>query len=291
MTPELFIDCRCELGEGPLWHPDLNRLFWFDIINRRLMSATPSGQIVSDTRFEQTVSAAGIIDENTLAIAASETFLRYDISSGVSASLAPLEANPGNRSNDGRVNPAGGFWIGTMSRKGSSNPGVGSLYQYRAGRLETILTDLSIPNAACFSPDGRTAYFTGEASAFRVIKKVPLDPATGLPAGPWEPFVTVDAPIEPDGAVVDAEGYVWNAQWNGSRVVRYAPDGGIDRIVELPVSRVTCPAFGGDDLRTLYITTARAGLSAEELERQPHAGSVFALRVDVPGQAETRLKF
>jgi len=93
-----------------------------------------------------------------------------------------------------------------------------------------------------------------------------------------------------DGSVVDSEGYLWNARWNGSCVLRIAPDGTIDRRIDLPVSRVSCPAFGGEDLRTLYLTTAREGMTPEELEREPHAGSVFAVRVDVPGQFEHLVK-
>jgi len=151
-----------------------------------------------------------------------------------------------------------------------------------------LLPDIHIPNATCFSPDGKTAYFTDGVTG--VIRKVSVDPATGLPSGPWQDFVTVDAPIAPDGAVVDSEGFLWNAQWNGGRVVRYAPNGKIDRTVKVPVTRVTCPAFGGKDLKTLYISSAREGLTADELAQQPTAGGVFAIEVDVPGLPESIVK-
>jgi sugar lactone lactonase YvrE len=122
------------------------------------------------------------------------------------------------------------------------------------------------------------------------IRRCSIDPATGLPVGEWSDFASTEGLGSPDGSVVDSGDFLWNARWGGSCVVRHAPDGSVDRIVELPVSRVTCPAFGGDDLKTLYITSAREGMTPEELEREPLAGSVFSIQVDVPGQHETLLK-
>ena len=288
LKAELFVDCRCELGEGPMWNPLLGRLFWFDILNQTLFSATPDGHIVDRFTFKDVVSAAAIIDRDTLAIAQAGALLKFDIANDSFSTILPLEEEkPGNRTNDGRANPAGGFWIGTMSRRGGQDPGAGAIYQYRAGELTTVAEGLNIPNSICFSPDSRTAYYTHPGA---VIFKCSTDPQTGLPTGAWSPFVTLDGPGVADGSIVDAEGYLWNARWNGSSVLRIAPDGSIDRIVELPVSRVTCPALGGDDLKTLYITSAREGLTPEELEREPLAGSVFAVRVDVPGQVEPLLK-
>lgn len=285
MKAELFVDCRCELGEGPFWHPLLERLFWFDILNQTLLSADENGHLVDRIAFKDVVSAAAVIDKDHLLIAQAGALLRYQFSTDMTVPVIPLEADkPGNRTNDGRVDPTGGFWIGTMSRHGSQHPGAGSVYRFRNGALTTVLPDITIPNSTCFSPDGRTAYFADTPSG--IIRKAPLDPATGLPNGPWTDFASTEGRGLPDGAVVDSEGYLWSARWNGSCVVRHAPDGSVDRIVELPVSRVTCPAFGGKDLRTLFVTTAREGMTPEELEREPHAGSVFAVRVDVPGQPE-----
>jgi sugar lactone lactonase YvrE len=168
-----------------------------------------------------------------------------------------------------------------------TDPGTtpsGALYQVRGSEVTRILDGLHIPNATCFAPDGRTAYFTD--SATRVIRKVAIDRDSGLPVGPWEDFVRVAAPVEPDGAVVDSEGFIWNAEWQGRRVTRYAPDGRVDRVVHVPVSRPTCPAFGGKDLKTLYITSARQGMTPAEIEAEPASGGVFAIEVDVPGLPE-----
>jgi sugar lactone lactonase YvrE len=120
--------------------------------------------------------------------------------------------------------------------------------------------------------------------------QVATDPATGLPVGEWTLFADVsDGRGYPDGAVVDSQGYLWNAKWGGSCVVRHAPDGSIDRIVEVPVSQVTCPAFGGPDLKTLFITTANKNLSAEQLAAEKVAGGLFAIEVDVAGLPEATI--
>ena len=283
---ELFVDSRCELGEGPFWHPLLKRLFWFDILNNTLFSAGEDGHVVDRFTFKDHASAAGVIDEDHLLVAQAGALLKLELSTDTTTLVTPLEPDkPGNRTNDGRVDKTGGLWIGTMSRHGGRDKGAGALYRYRAGELLTILPEQTIPNSTCFSPDGRTAYFADTMT--HVIRRVTLDPATGLPNGPWEDFASTGDQGGPDGAVVDSEGYLWSARWGASCVVRHAPDGSVDRVIDVPVSRVSCPAFGGEDLRTLYLTTAREGMTDEELEREPLAGSVFSIRVDVPGQPET----
>jgi sugar lactone lactonase YvrE len=283
-TAELFIDSRCELGEGVFWHPLQERLFWFDILNKTLYSATAGGIMVDRFTFDTVVTAAGIIDADNLAIASAAGIYRLELSTDTREIIVPLEETPGNRSNDGRVGPAGGFWIGTMSLTSPATTPTGALYQVRGGEVSKILGDIHVPNATCFSPDGTTAYFTDGVT--RVVRTVSIDRETGLPNGPWRDFATVEAPIEPDGAVVDSEGFVWNANWSGGSVTRYAPDGRVDRVVKVPVSRPTCPALGGKDLKTLYITSAREGLTPEQLAAEPTAGGVFAIEVDVPGLPE-----
>lgn len=281
----LFVDCRCQLSEGPFWHHLRQQLFWFDILGKTLYAADQHGNAVGRWTFDRMASAAGIIDRDALVIAAQGEIFRFDLDTGARETLARLEPDlPDNRSNDGRVNPAGGLWIGTMDHDEVHYSG--SVYQFRSGVLKKLFGDIRIPNATCFSPDGRTAYFADTPN--KIILKRPIDPASGEPTGFWRVFAdTHDHPGAPDGAVVDAEGYLWSARWGGSRVIRYAPDGRIDREVMLPVSQVTCPAFGGPDLKTLYISTAAKTLTPEQLAREPHAGSIFAIEVDVAGQQET----
>ena len=284
---ELFVDSRCELGEGPFWNPLLERLFWFDILNQTMLSAGTDGHIVDRITFKDTVSAGAVIDKDSLAVAQSGALLRYDFSTDTTSVIAEIEGDvPTNRTNDSRVDRTGGFWIGTMGRKAEA--GVGGVYQYRAGQTTKVIENIRIPNSICFSPDGRTAYFTDRG---RMILKCATDPATGLPIGPWEDFFTMEGPGGADGSVVDSEGFLWNARWGGGKVIRISPDGKLDKVVEVPgVSQVSCPAFGGSDLKTLYLTTAREHMTPEQIEREPHAGSVFAVALDVAGIAEPFLK-
>lgn len=289
-TAKLFIDCRCELGEGPFWHPLLDQLFWFDILNQTLYSADKGGTITNRWIFDEPVTAAAVIDHDHLAVASASALLKFNLRTNEKSIIVPLEADkPGNRSNDSRVNHAGGFWIGTMSRKGDAEPEQGAVYQYRGGELVQLFDKVTITNSICFSPDGRLAYFTDTPT--RKILKRPIDPASGLPAGDWRLFADLEGQRGyPDGSVVDADGYLWNARWGGNCVVRHAPDGSVDRIVEVPTANVSCPAFGGDDLKTLYLTTAREHMTPEELDKDPLAGSIFSIRVDTPGLPDPLLK-
>lgn len=281
---QLFFDGRCRLGEGPLWHPLRQQLFWFDILEKTLFAATADGVLAGRWTFPRYASAASMIDKDTLAVAMAGAVIRLDLTTGAQTTLVTFEAElPNNRTNDGRANPAGGLWFGTMDF--SEEPYSGSLYQFRKGVLKQLGADIRIPNATCFSPDGRIAYFTDTPN--KIIMKRPIDPATGEPTGFWTVFRdTSGDPGFPDGAVIDSEGFMWCARWGGGRVIRYAPDGSVDREVRFPVSQTSCPAFGGADLKTLYVTSASKTLSREQLAREPHAGSVYAVEVDVAGQRE-----
>lgn len=284
---ELFVDSRCELGEGPFWNPLLERLFWFDILNQTLLSATPDGQLVDRITFKDTASAAAVVDADTLAVAQSGALIRYQFSTDAHTVIDGIEAdNPGNRTNDSRMDRSGGFWISTMNRHGGAHK-TGAVYQWKRGVTTPILHNIGVPNSICFSPDGTRAYFTDSGN---VIRTAPLDPATGLPSGEWTDLIAGGAPGHGDGSVVDSEGFIWNARWDGSCVARFSPQGKLDRIIELPVPRVTCPAFGGRDMKTLYITTARENMTPAELEQYPLSGSVFAIEVDVPGLVEPFLE-
>lgn len=284
---ELFIQGGYHLAEGPIWHRERQALFWFDILANTLFAADAGGKVLEKWEFDVPVAAAAIIDSDNLAIASAGALLRLDIETGERVPIIALEADkPGNRPNDSRVDRRGGFWIGTMGRKAEA--GAGSVYHFRQGVMTKLLGDLTIPNSTCFSPDGDRAYFTDTLTGH--ILTCNLDPDTGLPASKWELFVDCnDQRGSPDGAIVDAAGYLWSARWGGSCVVRHAPDGSIDRTIEVPTKQVTCPALGGPGLQTLFITTARENLSDAEIAADPLAGSLFAVEVDTPGQAEVPL--
>ncbi len=277
----------CTLGEGPLWHPLREQLFWFDIPKGLLICSNILGGQQRQWNFGEPASAAGWIDEDTLVVATSSGLHRFDIASGRWDTIAGLEAqNDSTRSNDGRIAPDGSFWIGTMACDLAAKKGA--FYRYHAGSMTQLIGSVSVPNATCFSPDGRTAYLADTFN--QIIWKWALD-ENGAPMGEYETHIDLRGDnLNPDGAVCDSEGYLWNAQWGASRVARYAPDGTLDSTIELPVSQPTCPAFGGNDLKTLYVTSAKEGLSAAELEKQPDAGKVFMISVDVPGLAEHPFK-
>lgn len=287
-TARLLLDSQCSLGEGPIWHAGRQQLFFFDINEQTLFAVTAAGEIVDSWLFNETVAAAAIVDDHMLVLATDTGLKQFDLSTGGMNRINEIEAdNAATRTNDSRAHPSGGFWIGTMDR-GSAEAPIGSVYHYRAGTLTTLKSGIAIPNATCFSPDGRIAYWTDTPT--KKIMQVATDPATGLPVGEWTLFADVsEGRGYPDGAVVDSQGYLWNAKWGGSCVVRHAPDGSIDRIVEVPVSQVTCPAFGGPDLKTMFITTANKNLSAEQLAAEKVAGGLFAIDLDVPGLPEATI--
>lgn len=282
----LLIDAKCTLAEGPIWHPLRQELIWFDIHNRLLFRANAAGHVLGRYEFDRKVSAAAVIDRDRLLVAGAHALIRFDLETGEQAIVQRFEEDmPDNRSNDGRVNPAGGLWFGTMGD--SERAPTGSVYQYRAGQLEKLFGDATVTNSICFAPDGKTAYFA-DTPTRRILKR-PIDPETGLPAGGWELFADVtDGPGSPDGAVVDAEGFVWSARWGGACVVRHAPDGSVERVVQVPTRRVTCPAFGGPALKTLFIATA----GDEEIsgEGEERGGGIFAIDLDIAGQPETLLE-
>jgi sugar lactone lactonase YvrE len=283
----LFIDCRLDLGEGPIWHGGRNEFIFFDVNVGTLYRARPDGTVPATFDFGEPAAAAGIVDNERLAVFTASALKMLAIDSGEVETIALVESdNPHTRANDSRVDPTGGFWLGTMSRGRPFKEGAGSYYQYKRGKLQLIYADVSIPNSTCFSPDGGTAYFSD--SVTRKIMRVRIGADSGLPIAEPEIFVDLgDVQKVPDGSVVDSEGCVWNAEYGGSRVVRYTPDGEVDRIVTLPVSQVTCPCLGGEDLKTLFITSAHQGMKAEQRAEHPLSGSCFAVRVDVPGLPET----
>ncbi|KKC39325.1 hypothetical protein WH87_03650 [Devosia epidermidihirudinis] len=287
-TAKLLVDSQCQLGEGPIWHEGRQQLFFFDINEQTLFAVTEDGEIADQWLFNEIVAAAAVLDDNTLVLATETGLKGFDLATGGLARINEIEAdNAATRTNDSRVHPSGAFWIGTMT-KSEEEAAIGSVYHYRAGELSTIKSGIRIPNATCFSPDGKIAYWTDTPT--RKIMQCATDPATGLPIGEWTLFADVsDHRGWPDGAVVDSEGYLWNARWGGNCVVRHAPDGSIDRVIEVPVSQVSCPAFGGKDLKTLFITTAAKNLTPEQVAEEKVAGGLFAIKVDVAGQAEPRI--
>lgn len=285
MTPVRVYDDRvCALGEGTFWHPERKQLFWFDILGRKLLSRDTTGPLEWD--WDERVSAAGWIDRDTLMVAGETALWRFDIATGDRMILVPLEAENGaTRSNDGRADPLGGFWIGTMGLE--AEPGAGAIYRFFRGSMRQLYRDVTIPNAICFAPGGDTAYFADTAKA--VVWKQHIDRA-GWPSGKPEVFVDFSGVgLAPDGAVCDAEGNVWIAQWGAWRVACHGPDGRYRMSLSCGAAHTTCPAFGGAELRQMFVTSATQGLEDGALDHQPGGGRTWVADMPVRGLPERRV--
>lgn len=284
--PAAIIAAGDTLGEGPVW--DGARLLWTDIQGRRLRAYDPAtGQVSTHAAPERIGSIALLPGETARVVAAFESGLGlFDLASGQVDWLHRVEAQAnGRRFNDGRVDRAGRFWAGTMVEdEAIRHLAEASVWRLdHAGAFEAQFGGVQIANGLAFSPDGATAYFSD--SPLQTIFAFDLD-ADGTLSNRRVFAEVTDG--YPDGATVDSEGCLWSARWAAGTVVRHAPDGRVVETLRLPASQPTCVAFGGDDLRTLYVTSARDELSADELAAQPHAGDVFAFNVTVPGLPEPR---
>ncbi|MEL7114759.1 MAG: SMP-30/gluconolactonase/LRE family protein [Pseudomonadota bacterium] len=282
MTATVYDPRACHLGEGALWHPERNQLFWFDILENQLLSRVGDQELA--WTFDSNVSAAGWTGRDTLLIADEQRLFEFNLKTGAETFVAHLEPqDPGSRPNDGRADPQGGFWIGTMAKRGNTRPGV--IYRYYRGELRMLFAGITVPNAQCFTPDGLFAYFSRTHDG--KVWRVGLD-ADGWPVG--DPELVIDEPgALIDGMVCASDGTLWNTHYKAGRVVVYTPDGTHLATHPIPGKHTTCPAFGGRDLTTLYVTTARQDLSEAECAANPAHGQTFEIQTDTTGQAEHRV--
>jgi len=271
---DLVVDSACLLGEGPTWDTDGARLLWLDIDGRELHQLDQSGThaaITLDGRVTAVVPHAG----GGLAAAVDCSVAHLDEQGRVGRTISALPSDGDGLTNDGRSDPRGRLWVGTVDRSGAQRAGLFCVDA--EGLVTKVLDGVGLSNGLDWSPDGRTCHYVD--SFEHTVRNLHLGP-NGLPER-VETFVTIEA--TPDGLTVDADGGVWVALWDGGAVHRYTPDGRLDCVVKVPGGFVTSCAFGGIDLATLYITTARSGLSAEELRITPSAGGLFAAEVGVTG--------
>lgn len=226
------------------------------------------------------VSAAGWVDRDQLLIAGEHGLFLFDLITEQRKPLADLEAdNRLTRSNDGRTDPQGGFWIGTMGKK--AEPGAGAIYRWYRGEMRCLFIAITIPNAICFSVDGRYAHFADTVT--RQVMRVALD-GQGWPKGEPELYLDLSREaLNPDGAVIDASGLMWLAEWGAGRVAAYAPDGTRVRCVSLDAPHTSCPAFGGE---TLFCTSALQGMDPRTRANFPAAGQTFMVHGIAKGQVE-----
>ena len=273
-----------QLGEGPVWDDCSDELVWVDISNRLIHRWDPVTGASTSVSTDADVGAVVLCRDGGM-MAAVECDLWKVSATGEWTLLASVEPKPGVRFNDCRADPRGRLWAGTLHR--DREPGQAALYRLEpGGELELVLPERTISNGIGWSPDGETMYYIDSTTWSVVSYAYDLDSGE---LGPQTAFVEIDpADGLPDGLMVDAEGGVWVCLFGGAKVRRYQPDGVLDQQIALPLTNPTCPAFGGPDLRTMYITTARHRLSAEQLEREPNAGTLLQLDVGVGGLAAHR---
>ncbi|WP_342775032.1 SMP-30/gluconolactonase/LRE family protein [Litoreibacter halocynthiae] len=281
MSTKVHDERACILGEGAFWHPELNKLFWCDIIGRRLLCDDGA-----EWMFDEHISALGWISETLLFIASETALFSFDLGTHVKTKLCDLEAdNPATRSNDGRADPQGGFWIGTMGKQAELESGA--IYRFYKGELRRLFAPITISNAICFSPDGTVAYFTD--TYYSRVMCVPLD-AKGWPRAAPKLFLDLSQDgLNPDGAITTADGDVLIALWGAARVARYNKFGDFQGSYDMPTDHITCPALGGPDMATLFATSAQQGLSATKRQAQPDAGKTFSVDTDLRGLPAPRI--
>ena len=284
MTPLHVLDVKNQLGEGILWDARTQSVLWTDIEGSRFWQWQP-GNAPENFALPQRLGSFGLTDTPGRYIGAFEQgFATFTPASGAFEMRAPFTANHAHlRMNDGRVDRTGAFWAGSMAE--SRGEPLGSLWRYDGGGKATpFLGDIKIPNSLCWSRDGTQMFFAD--SPRQTIWRYAFDAIHG-PVGDPDVFATTMGDRYPDGSCIDAEDHLWNAQWGSGEVVRYRPDGSIERRVKLPVSQPSCPAFGGPDMTQLMVTTARVDLPPESLATQPLAGALFVYQTDVTGLPET----
>lgn len=274
------VEARPFLGEGPVWLPEGGQLLWVDILAPAVHLSDPLSGADRAVPVAELIGAVVPRARGGFVAMMGNAFQALDLEAGVTGTLCVAEPDkPGNRFNDAKCDRAGRLFAGTMAI--DAGPGQGTLWRLDPDlRLSAIETGLHVSNGLGWSPDNRTFYFTDTGA--RTVFAYDYDIATGTPTN-RRPFLTFDGPAKPDGLAVDAEGFVWIALWDGWGVARHAPDGRLDRFVSLPVPRPSSVAFGGEGLRTLFITSARVRLSVAQLAEAPLSGSVFAFEAGVAG--------
>jgi sugar lactone lactonase YvrE len=278
---------RCHLGEGPTYDATADTAWWFDILRGRLFEAHLGTGQVRTHELGRMASALARIDAGRQLIVAEDGLYIRTVVDGSMIPYRPLEAdNPVTRSNDARVHPSGTFWISTMGRKAET--GAGAIYALCGGELLRLFPSITIPNAICFSPDGSLGYFADTAK--NELYRVALDRQTGLPRGAPELLLRHRGVGGLDGAVVDADGKIWNARWGGGCVDVYSPQGEHLRCLEVPARQASCPAFVGPDLSHLLVTSAWQGMDEAARAADPEHGRTFLLQVASCGRAEPDVK-
>lgn len=277
----LAFECKSTLGEGPVWDSARQHLYWVDIEAPALHRFDPALGSNRAIAMPDLLGAIALTQSGGILCAFSKDLTLMSEDGQIGPVITRLQSEPAtNRFNDGKCDDHGRFWIGTMSKSGVRE--TAALYRLDGdGSLHRMITGVGTANGLGWSPDYRTMYFTdsprGEIYAYD------FDPGIGAIAN-RQLFARVPPGNgRPDGLTIDAHGGVWSAHWDGWRVTRYWPNGEIDRVIEMPVPRPTSVMFGGVDLSTLFVTSARTGLSGDVLAKAPLSGSIFSIESGYTG--------
>lgn len=280
-TPECVWNAHAQLGEGPLWSVREQALYWVDILGHRLHrhSAT-EGQ--RTWQFDEEVSAVAERAEGPeLIITRRHGVAAFNPKTEKLTPLAQLETDiPTNRFNDGKCDRVGRFWAGTMDF--ACEQSTGSLYRFSPDlSYKRMDSEYIVTNGPAWSTDYRTLYHNDSVNGRVYAFDFDLESGELSNKRLFLQFSPTDG--SPDGMTTDSEGGLWIAHWGANKLTRHDAEGSVLRTIELPCSQVTSCAFGGRDLKTLYITSAANGLSEQQLEREPLAGGLFALDIDIAG--------
>lgn len=287
------IDClvtdRMLIGESPLWDAAHRRLYWCDIPGRTVHAMAVDSGERNAWRFESEVGSLGLAESGRLVIALRNSIILFDAVTQERATIARIESDvPTTRTNDGKVGPDGAFWVGTMDERPERQP-IAALYRVTAdGGVERKVDGLKVSNGIAWSGDGRSMFHSDSRGPW--IDRWRFDPATGAISGRTRIAELDEATGRPDGGACDVEGCYWSAGISAGCLNRFTADGRLVTRIPLPTPAPTMPCFGGDDMRTLFVTSLSFGLSDGVLAARPLAGAILRLRVDVPGVAVGRFR-
>jgi sugar lactone lactonase YvrE len=283
------LEAKAELGECPVWSAEEQVLYWIDIHALALHRLDPETGGTRSWEMPQRVGSFGLRENGGAVVALQDGFHLLDFDTGkLSFLTAPAQPVPGTRFNDGKVSPDGRFWAGTMDEESLSRP-IGALYRLDPdGTLQRMVDELIVSNGLAWSGDGRTMFHSD--SKGQVIWAYDYEPESGSISHRRVVARPAEQVGRPDGGAADMAGFYWSAGISAGVLNRWSPDGRLDRRIPLPCASPTMPCFGGPDMKTIFITSARHGVAAEALAAKPLSGSIFAVRVDVPGVPVARFK-
>ncbi len=288
LQAECIIDGKNQLGEGPVWEEKLGELFWVDIEGRKLHRYRPSDGVTHAYELDQKIGCAVPAEDGSWLVGLQDGFHRLDLATGRTSLLAKtLDGEIGNRMNDGKCDPYGRFWGGTISGSGQKN---GYLYTLDTdGSLTSKVSEVGCSNGLAWNADGTIMYYID--SYDKLVNAFDYDRTTGTITNRRTVIVLGEEDATPDGMSIDSEGNLWVAQWGAWQVTCWNPRTG-ERLakVEVPARNVTSCAFGGENLDELYITTARVGNEEAVLAEHPLAGGIFRVKLDVKGLPVHRAK-